>query len=275
MAKVSLIIPVYNAAAHIGACLESVLAQTLDDLEVILVDDHGSDDSIAIARQLVADYSGTKQFRFTATKTNTGPGAARNLGIQDASGEYVAFLDSDDLLAPDFCQRLYEAASRAQADMAFGAISFDYPDGSSSVRFNPPVQDGPFEGKAKRAYLRRFKSYFTTYLYSRNMLRECGICFPDTHSAEDSCFLSCSLLSARRIAGDDHAIYHYTIHPASTSQRRDQARWKNRLASFRALVAFARSRGLYKPYGGTIRLLVLKKGWLMAFRDYLSNNLRK
>ena len=275
MVKVSLVIPVYNAAAHIGACLASVQAQTLDEIEAILVDDHGPDDSIAVARQLLADYTGPKQFRFATTTANAGPGPARNHGIQVASGEYVAFLDSDDTLAPDFCQRLYEAAVHAEADMAFGAISFDLPDGSSTVRHNPPVQDGPFEGKAKRAYLRRFKSYFTTYLYRRSLLLERGIRFPETHSAEDSCFLICSLLSARRIAGDDRAVYHYAIHSSSTSQRKDPARWKNRLASFRTMVAFAREKGLFRPYRGTLRLLVLKKGYLLAAKDFLTNNLFK
>ena len=275
MPRVSLIIPVYNSSAHIEACLDSVLSQTLDDLEVILVDDHGQDDSMDRARRKLADYTGPNQFRFTVTASNAGPGAARNHGIRQASGDYVAFLDSDDRISPDFCQRLYEAAVHANADMAFGAISFDLPDGSSSVRHNPPVPDGPFKGKEKRAYLRRFKSYFTTYLYRRNLLIGNGIDFPDTHSAEDSCFLICSLLAACRIAGDNLALYHYTIHPSSTSQRRDPDRWKNRIASFRSMETFAREKGYYQPYRGVIKLLILKKGWLMALRDYLSNNLHK
>ena len=271
----SIIVPCCDVAPYVRDCLESVLAQTLDDIEVILVDDHGQDDSIEMAHRLLSGYNGPKQFRFAATQANSGPGASRNLGIRTATGDYIAFLDSDDTLAPDFCQRLYEAASRADADMAFGSISFDLPDGSSSVRHNPAVKDGPFEGKAKQAYLRRFKSYFTTYLYRRSMLTGNGISFPDTHSAEDSCFLICILLSARSIAGDDDAVYHYTIYPSSTSRRRDKARWKNRLASFRTMVSYAREKGLYKPYRGTIRLLLLKKGYLMAAKDFMTNNLFK
>lgn len=273
MNKVSLIIPVYKAREHIAGCLDSVLTQSLDDLEVVLVDDRGSDDSIDVARKHLADYAGPKRFRIVEMPANGGPGAARNFGIGQATGTYVAFLDSDDTLDPDFCRRLCEAAIRTDADIACGAISFDLPDGTSSIRHNPPVQDGPFEGTAKRAYLRRFKSYFTTYLYRRSLLIDEGIAFPDTHSAEDSCFLICSLLSARRIAADDRAVYHYKIHPSSVSQRRDPARWKNRLASFRNVVAFAREKGIYRPYRGIIRLLVLKKGYLMAAKDFLKNNL--
>ena len=106
MCKVSLIIPVYAARETIEACLASVLAQTLDDIETILVDDHGPDGSIAVARAFLKDYEGPKQFRFTETPANTGPGAARNRGVEAAVGEYIAFLDSDDWLAPSFCEKM-------------------------------------------------------------------------------------------------------------------------------------------------------------------------
>lgn len=273
MAEVSLIIPVYQARQHIDACIDTVLAQTLDALEVIFVDDHSSDGSIARARERLAGYTGPKHFVFARTEKNEGPGAARNLGIRLATAPYIAFLDSDDRLDADFCRALYDAALHTDADIARCHIAFDYPDGSRRIRRNPAVEDGPFEGKVKRRYLRRFTSYFTTYLYRRALLQEAGIAFPGTHSAEDSCFLICSLLSARRIAAVDRVLYHYCIAPDSVSKRRDPQRWKNRLRSFRALNAFVRSQASCRPYRGTVRLLTVRKGWLMALRDYLSNNL--
>ena len=275
MRKVSVIIPVYRAEATLTACLESVAAQTLDELEVVLVDDHGGDGSVDVANRFIASYKGPKTIRLTATPANAGPGAARNCGIEAATGDYVAFLDSDDTLEPDFCRRLWEAARGADADLAVGSIVFDEPDGSATLRTNPPVEPGPFEGAAKRRYLRRFKAYFTTYLYRRSLLLEYGIRFPGTRSAEDSCFLICALLAARRIAPADDARYHYRIDAASISRRPDPGRWRQRIASLRAMEAFARDKGLYRPYRWTIRLLVLKKGWLMAFKDYLTNNLFK
>ncbi|MBO4536087.1 MAG: glycosyltransferase family 2 protein, partial [Bacteroidales bacterium] len=124
MCKVSVIIPVYRAKDTLPACLASVAAQTLDDLEAVLVDDHGGDGSIDVARSFIAAYDGPKRFRLTATPSNAGPGAARNCGIEAASGDYVAFLDSDDTLEADFCRRLYEAAQSADADLAVGSIVF-------------------------------------------------------------------------------------------------------------------------------------------------------
>lgn len=275
MIKLSLIVPVYNAAAHIDACLASVLAQTLDDIEVIWVDDHGPDDSIARIRETLKEYTGPKQFRVTATAANAGPGAARNHGISIATGQYVAFLDSDDRIAPTFCQALYEAARQADADLAFCHIEFDGPGDKVAVHRNPLVEAGPFEGAAKKRYLRRFTSYFTTYIYRLDMLRWYGIRFPGTRSAEDSCFLICSLLAARRVACVDQALYHYTIYGSSTSRKRDPGRWKQRLESFQKMESFAREKGFYAPYRGVIRLMTLKKGRLLALKDYLTDNLRK
>ena len=77
MPKLSIIIPVYAASQTLESCLESVLAQTLDEIEVILVDDHGPDDSIALAREYLKDYAGPKRFLFTETLVNAGPGPAR------------------------------------------------------------------------------------------------------------------------------------------------------------------------------------------------------
>ena len=273
MPKVSIIIPVYNVRDRIVDSLDSVLAQTLDEVEVVLVDDHGADDSMAVIRQHLESYTGPKTFVYAETLVNAGPGAARNAGIRAATGEYIAFLDGDDTLDPDFCQALYEAARKVDADMAFGHISFDMPDGTSVVKRNPAVTAGSFEGAAKRRYLRRFTSYFTTYLYRRTLLEDHDIVFPGTHSAEDSCFLICCLLVARRIASVDRALYHYAIQHDSVSRKRDPQRWKNRLASLRRMVAFAREKGCYRPYRGVIRLLVFKKGWLMAANDFLKNNL--
>ena len=117
MPKVTLIIPIYNAASYIEACLASLVAQTMDDIEVLLVDDHGRDDSMEVAQQFIEAHPSGKTFRMLATLHNMGPGAARNVGISAAQGEYIGFVDSDDVVAPDFCEQLYNAAKQHDADM--------------------------------------------------------------------------------------------------------------------------------------------------------------
>ena len=96
MIKVSVIVPVFNARDYIIPCVESLVNQTLDDIEIIFVDDHGTDGSIIAVVQFLEGYAGRKQVRFVETPVNSGPGVARNVGIEAATGEYLAFVDCDD-----------------------------------------------------------------------------------------------------------------------------------------------------------------------------------
>ena len=105
--KVSIIIPVYNVALYIERCLKSVMNQTYcDDLECILVNDATPDDSIAIAKRLIADYNGPIQFRILSHEQNRGLSATRNTGIGAATGDYLYFFDSDDEITPDCIEKL-------------------------------------------------------------------------------------------------------------------------------------------------------------------------
>jgi len=272
--KVSLVIPVYNAAGTIDACIDCVLAQTLDDVEVIIIDDCSTDGSMEIVRRKLQDYFGPKLFRFGATAVHSGPGAARNCGLTLVSGEFVAFFDADDYIVPDYLELLHSAAVRADADIAFGLLSLDFPGGQSILYHNPHVEDGPFVGAVKRRYLRHIKAYPPTHIYRSAFLKENGISFPGTYSAEDSCMLFCSLLCASRIASDERACYHYNILPGTTSRRRDTRRWLNRLRSLYFFRRFAFSRPDLRRYRAVSELLVIKKGWIMALRDFISNNLK-
>ena len=268
--KVSVIIPVYNAGDYIIACLESLCRQTIGDFEIVLVDDHGKDDSMVKARGFAESHPQAR-IVFADNGGNKGPGAARNTGIAAASGEYVAFVDSDDHIEPDFCERLYIAACRENADLAYGSISFDYTDRPNSIKTNPVTPDGVFRPRQKKCFLRHYVSYFTTFIYKKDFLTLNGICFPDTNSAEDTCFLACALISAGRIASDPGALYHYNIMPASVSRKRDTSRYRNRIRSLRAFRRYARSHGLSCMFRFEINLIVFKKGWLMGLKDLFTN----
>lgn len=267
--KVSVVCPVYNAASTIESFLQSINMQLPGDVEVILIDDHGQDDSIERAKRFMDVHPMANKVVIIDGEKNRGPGGARNLGIDAATGEYVAFIDSDDWADADFLHLLTEAADANCADLACGSISLDYPDGRSVRHHNPSVPtDGLFKGKAKLQFLKHYKSYFTTFVYRRQFLIENDIRFPSTRCAEDSCFLACCLLAAERIAQADEAVYHYVMTPHSVSHQRNPARWRNRIRSWRAVLRFARTKGLYKPYRTILLWLYLKKGWLLALRDF-------
>ncbi len=272
MPRISIIIPVYKSKETIAACLDSVTAQTLGDLEVLLVDDHGGDGTLEKARRHLADYAGPVRFRFLETPYNSGPGVARNVGIQAATGEYLAFLDSDDTLEPGFCEKLYAAAAAVNADLSCCDATQYSLSGTETLQ-NPDFPSGPLDETERGRILRQMVTYLWTYLFRRAFLQENGIQFPPFHSAEDTCLVCCSWLSARSAARVKEPLYNYFVAPASLSVRRDPERWRQRLGSLEAFVQYARDKGLYPGHRRTIRWISFKKGKLLAIRDYLKNNL--
>lgn len=276
MIKVSVIIPVYNTRDYIVTCIESLMNQTLDDIEVLFVDDHGTDDSIEVARRRVEAYDGPKTFRFVETSSNSGPGIARNVGIQQATGEYVAFLDSDDWLEVTFCELLYKAASRKDADLACCDIYLDnVSDSESKVVTNPRIKDGDFTDKKRVHYMTHFVTYFVTYLYRRQFLTDNGLWFPQTRSAEDSCFLTCCILAARKMASVTKPLYHYMIRNASLSFKPDGLRYQQKLSSFNEMMSWAKKHDLYDGAKQELDFIYIKKAFLIAVFTYVKNAARK
>ena len=270
MPKVTLIIPIYNAASYIEACLASLVAQTMDDIEVLLVDDHGKDDSMEVAQQFIEAHPSGKTFRMLATLHNMGPGAARNVGISAAQGEYIGFVDSDDVVAPDFCEQLYNAAKQHDADMAYCQAQL-VQGGVVSPMLNPVIESGEFIGAKRSFFLTHYVTMMWTFLYRRSLLCRYQIAFPDTRSAEDSCFLTCALLAAQRIACVDKPLYKYLVHEDSLSEVRNPKRYADKIRSFDLLMKFARGKGLYEADKAELDYIYLKKAYLLGMLTYVYN----
>ena len=113
MAKVSVIIPVYNAEQYLRQCLDSVVGQTLKDIEIICVDDGPQDNSVAILKEYAARDSRLRLIR----EKNRGAGAARNQGLREATGEYLSFLDADDFFEPDMLEKAVARAEEYDAQI--------------------------------------------------------------------------------------------------------------------------------------------------------------
>lgn len=121
--KVSIIIPVYNVAPYIKRCLQSVVEQTYTDLECIIVDDCGTDNSIEVAEDYIKDYHGSINFTFLSHDINRGQSVARNTALKYATGEYIFFLDSDDAIPADSIKTLMAiAVKHPDADYIQGNI---------------------------------------------------------------------------------------------------------------------------------------------------------
>jgi len=111
--KVSIVIPVYNVSQYIRRCIDSVIAQDYTDvIECILIDDCGTDNSIEIAEQIISDYKGHIEFKILHHSQNKGLSAARNTGIEAATGDYLFFIDSDDSITPNCISLLVEEVKK-------------------------------------------------------------------------------------------------------------------------------------------------------------------
>ena len=270
MPQVSLIIPVYNVAQHIEACLSSLIAQTMDEIEIILIDDHGKDDSIQLAQAYVEAHPSKKMFRFLATPHNMGPGAARNIGIEAATGEYIGFVDSDDVVTPNYCEELYVTAKSYDADLSYCHALLVKAQEKTQMR-NPIIESGSFSGEKRRFFLTHYTTMMWTFMYRRELIMEYNIRFPNTRSAEDSYFLTCSLLAAKRIACIDKPMYHYLVHEESLSESRNPQRYIDKVKSFDLLMQFAKARGLYDANKEELDYIYLKKGYLLGLLTYIYN----
>lgn len=120
--KVSVIVPVYNTEKYIPRCIASILAQTLKDIEIIIVDDGSSDDSYQVCEAFAKQDSRIKLF----AKENGGASSARNMALDKASGQYIAFVDSDDYIEENALEVAYNAIKAENADMAVYGIDYAY-----------------------------------------------------------------------------------------------------------------------------------------------------
>ncbi|WP_435770422.1 glycosyltransferase family 2 protein [Nocardioides sp. SYSU DS0651] len=112
----SVVVPVYNVAPYLAECLDSLLGQTLKDIEIVVVDDGSTDDSPAILRQYAGRHRRIRTFR----QANAGPGAARNAGVRQARGEFLTFVDADDTVPPTAFERLVATLRRSGSDFCVG-----------------------------------------------------------------------------------------------------------------------------------------------------------
>ena len=136
MAKVSVIVPIYNAEKYLEQCLDSIVAQTLTDIEIILIDDGSTDKSAEICKKYLTDSRVAYYY-----KKNEGLAAARDDGMLHANGEYIGFVDSDDWIKPEMYEKMYSAAKTNDSDVVFCNCQQN----EEGHIFTPEMADGPYD----------------------------------------------------------------------------------------------------------------------------------
>lgn len=204
----SVVVPVYNSADHLGQCLESVLSQTMADLELICVDDGSTDSSPDLLR---AFAERDRRMR-VLTQGNAGPGAARNRGMDAARGRYLYFLDADDYLHGTFLEKAVARADEQAADVVVARFRLCHqeigvevsPEWTLNSRAWP---DDAFDWRANPDELfQTFHNYPWNKLVRTDFARSEGIRFQEIHLTEDLMFAAGALTKAKRITCLDEAL---------------------------------------------------------------------
>lgn len=200
---ISVIVPVYNVAAYLPQCLDSILTQDHRNLEVLLVDDGSRDDSGKICDAYAARDPRVR----VVHQQNSGAAAAKNTALRLATGDYLSFVDSDDYLEPDVYGYMLEVLRGEDADAAQFAFRDVYP-----THGEDQVLHLGRSAVTGREYLVRFTRDYTCALlwdklYKRSLFD--GIFFEEGHKIDDEYFTYQGFFAARKVALDDRVVYNY------------------------------------------------------------------
>lgn len=270
--RVSVVMANYRAAPHLAAAMESVLSQTIGDIELIVSDDASPDDSVDIARKTSAR---DPRVRLLTTERNLGPGAARNRALNAATGEWVAIVDSDDIIHPERLERMIAAAENAGVDaIADDLLHFSDEGGMTTTLLAPFEPDVPASISID-LFVRSNTSGtslpplgYLKPLFRREAIRH--LAYDETvRVGEDYDFLLRFLLDGGKLGVLSEPLYLYRRHAQSISHRLSPAAVAAMIANQERLLA---SRGDTLP--GELRALfegrleALKAG--LAFEDLVS-----
>lgn len=219
---ISIIIPVYNVEKYLRECLDSCINQTLEDIEIICVDDCSPDNSIKILEEYQQKDSRIKIFRH---EKNKNLGAARNTGLQNATGGYVWFVDSDDYIDSKACQILYDAIEKFDVDLlCFSSIQFVDMDKKQCFCYNPASNQGI---QTDKVYYPKTNWKEIKFLHLNNsackyLVRRCAIQnfkFREGVWHEDADFTPILFSSVSSFCCISYTAYFRRIHQDSITQK--------------------------------------------------------
>lgn len=235
--KISVIVPVYNPGDGFVRCLKSLQEQSLTDIEIIFIDDCSTDESMELARKAALT---DKRIRILVNEQNSGAGYSRNRGIDEACGEYLAFIDPDDYISGDFLELLYNKTKQNTSDIVKGErehinASGKVIDCSKEKSLNETIRDGLIKGKP---LYRLFTYNHWTAIYNRSFLLRIGARYGLTRNSQDSTFLLRTCYYTKSIDFDDSAKYYYVVRTNSRVRDYSRARLRQELLAFEDAVDF-------------------------------------
>lgn len=232
---ISLIIPVYKVSAYVERCLKSVMKQTYNHFECILVDDASPDDSIAKCEQMIASYDGSIIFRILHHEQNRGLSAARNTGIDAATGDYILFMDSDDIISNDCVEKLLAPIQKDRSiEMVFGgwmkfsdnsplSLQYNFKNKKEIFYSNKDIRSFFFDGDG------RFINAAWNKLVSKSFLTRYNIKFEEGQLFEDALWTFWILKHLHTLCSiPDVTYFYFTRADSITNGTGEEDRFKHK-----------------------------------------------
>lgn len=243
--KISVIIPFYNAEKYLAKCLESVVSQTLKEIEIILIDDCSLDNSGNIANEFAQK---DERIEPIANSKNQGQGFSRNMGVKISKGEYIAFVDSDDWLELQMFENLYKKAKETDSDIIKGQFYQIFDEKNEKYAYKYLVEfdkvykysDNPLN------LLGNIVSTVWGGIYKKEFLQEKGLKFNSTRQAEDTLFHWQSFIEAKKIIFDENYYYNYNKGNENSDTRKIKKYYSFVLENLESIKAFIFEKGLQK-----------------------------
>ena len=221
---VSIIIPIYNVEPFVEKCLKSVMDQTYKGpMECLIVDDCGKDGSMNVVERMVASYDGPIRFNVLYHEFNRGLSAARNTGMDNASGDYLFFLDSDDEISEDCIEKLCAPLSEELYDMVIGnvlTVGDDYVNDYLSLK----LTDGAIlRGKEiEKTYRNKWNMCAWNKLYKASFIRQHNLRFKEGIIHEDELWSLQVACLAQSLRAVNHETYTYYVREDSITTAKDK-----------------------------------------------------
>ena len=248
--KLSIIVPVYNMASDgkLEYCLNSLINQTISDYEIIAVDDCSTDSSRDLIKIFAERYPDKMKTIFSPI--NKKQGGAKNLGLIEANGEWIGFIDSDDWVTPDFYEKLLDKAESTGADIVGCDYNLTEKHGmevGKTIAINKPEQTGVLNTEKYRSLILDGGS-LVVKIYRRHIILDYPNRFPENIFYEDNAIGNSWFLRAKHFEYIPEPLYYYYQHNTSTVHTITEERCKNRMEAARIMIKEAQEFDYYNDY---------------------------
>lgn len=270
MTKITVIIPVYNVEKYIRKCLDSIINQTLKDIEIIIVND-GSPDN---CQSIIDEYAKKDDRIISLIQENGRQGKARNNGLKHAKGEYISFIDSDDYIETNMLEKMYNKAKEEDSDIVICSNYHIYE--TTNIKESIFIDEELMEDSINNKKNKLLNIISPCYkIYKRSLLLNNNISFMEKLYYEDLAFSLKSLVLANKISYVNEPLYYYIIREGSTMTSTNVIKNLDIIKAFEDVITFLKNNKLYEKYYSEIEFMAIDNLYISTIVRVIRSNASK